>query len=85
MLDFRCQTVWIQIRPNVFVGPDLGPNCLQMLSADDKRGELRLSGNHTVTEYEMSGKPYSQKSGLKNHTNERIFQVMTRFDQFITR
>ena len=26
----------------------------------------------------MSGKPYSQKSGLKNHTNERISQVMTR-------
>ena len=26
------------------------------------RGELRLSGNHTVTEYEMSGEPYSQKS-----------------------
>ena len=51
----------------------------------DLTGELRLSGNHTVTEYEMSGKPYSQKSGLKNHTNERIFQVMTRFDQFITR
>ena len=50
-----------------------------------QRGELRLSGNHTVTEYEMSGKPYSQKSGLKNHTNERIFKVMTRFDQFMTR
>ena len=44
-------------------------------------GELRLSGSHTVTEYEMSGKPYGQKSGLKNHTYERIFQVMTRFDQ----
>ena len=41
------------------------------------KGELRLSGNHSVTEYEMSGKPYSQKSGLKIHTNERIFQVMT--------
>ena len=27
------QTVWIQIRH--FVGPDLGPNCLQRLSADD--------------------------------------------------
>ena len=25
----------------------------------------------------MSGEPYSQKSGLKNHSNERIFQVMT--------
>ena len=30
-----------------------------------------------MTEYEMSGKPYSQKSGLKIHTNEQIFQVMT--------
>ena len=49
------------------------------------KGELRLSGNHTVKEYEMSGKPYSQKSELENHTNERIFQVMPRFDQFMTR
>ena len=40
-------------------------------------GELRLSENHTVTEYEMSGEPYSQKSGWINHSNERIFQVMT--------
>ena len=48
-------------------------------------GELRLSGNHTVTEYEMSAKPYSQKSRFKNHTNEQIFQVMTRFDQFLIR
>ena len=29
----------------------------------NKMGELRLSENHTVTEYEMSGEPYSQKSG----------------------
>ena len=40
-------------------------------------GELCLSGNHTVTEYEMSGEPYSQKSGEINHSNERFFQVMT--------
>ena len=40
-------------------------------------GELRLSGKHTVTEYEMSGEPYSQKSGWIIHSNERIFQVMT--------
>ena len=39
-------------------------------------GELRLSGNHTVTEYEMSGEPYSQKRGWIKHSNERIFQVM---------
>ena len=41
-------------------------------------GELRLIENHTVTEYEMIGKPYSQKSGWINHSKERIFQVMTR-------
>ena len=40
-------------------------------------GELRLSENHTVTEYEMSGEPYSQKSGWIKHSNEQIFQVMT--------
>ena len=39
---YECQTVWIQIRP-----PDLGPNCLQRLSADKKvcayaRKELKL-------------------------------------------
>ena len=27
--------VWIQTRPNFFVGPDLGPNCFQTSSADD--------------------------------------------------
>ena len=32
-------------------------------------GKLRLSGNHTVTEYEMSGEPYSQKSGWIIHSN----------------
>ena len=34
----ECQTDWIQIRPgNIrhIVGPDLGPNCLQMLWADE--------------------------------------------------
>ena len=30
-----CQTVLIQIRPYVFVWPDLGPNCFQRPSADD--------------------------------------------------
>ena len=30
-------------------------------SISEEKGELRLSGNHTVTEYEMSGEPYSQK------------------------
>ena len=40
-------------------------------------GEFRLSGNHTLTQYEMSGEPYSQKSGWIKHSNEGIFQVMT--------
>ena len=35
-----CQTVWTQIRTDILSvssdGPDLGPNCLQRLSADDK-------------------------------------------------
>ena len=31
----ECKIDWIQIRPN-FCGPDLGPNYLQKLSADDK-------------------------------------------------
>ena len=31
-ISVECQSVQIQIMP---VGPDLGPNCLQRLSADD--------------------------------------------------
>ena len=31
-ISVECQAVWIEIVP---VGPDLGPNCLQRLSADD--------------------------------------------------
>ena len=31
-LSAECQAVWIQIMP---VGPDLDPNCLQRLSADN--------------------------------------------------
>ena len=31
----KCQTVWTPIGPEQNVGPDLGPNCLQRLSADD--------------------------------------------------
>ena len=30
-------------------------------------GRITLSGNHIVTEYEMSGETYSQKSGWINH------------------
>ena len=32
----ECQAAWIQIRPQHFVVPDLGPNCLQWLSADEE-------------------------------------------------
>ena len=31
----ECQPVWILIRANIFVGHDLGPNCLQRLSVED--------------------------------------------------
>ena len=40
-------------------------------------GELHLSGNHTETEYEMSGEPYSQKSRWIVQSNKQYFQVMT--------
>ena len=32
VISVKCRAVWIQIMP---VGSDLGPNCLQRLSADD--------------------------------------------------
>ena len=37
-ISVECQAVWIQI---MSVRPDLGPNCLQRLSADDTR-KLRV-------------------------------------------
>ena len=36
------------------------------------RGELHLSGNHTVTEYIMSGNPCNQKNRWINHSNEQL-------------
>ena len=33
----ECEIVWTQIRSDLFVGPDLGPNCLQRLSEKDCR------------------------------------------------
>ena len=38
----ECQTVWIQIRTDIFVGPDLGSNCLQRLLAEDKSRRFNL-------------------------------------------
>ena len=38
-------------------------------------GKLPLSTNHTLTEYEMSGEPYSQKSIWMNHSNERNLYI----------
>ena len=32
------------------------------------KGELRLSGNHNVTENEMSGEPYSKKNVWIKHS-----------------
>ena len=47
----ECHTVWIQIRPDVFVRPDLGPNCLQRLSVDDKSSlaEKELKHSRIIT------------------------------------
>ena len=36
------QTVWTPIRPEQNVGPDLGPNRLQRLSADDMSGKVLM-------------------------------------------
>ena len=29
----ECQTIWIQIRPDILSGPDLGLNCLRKISS----------------------------------------------------
>ena len=43
-ISSKCQKVCIQIRPDILSLPDLGPNCLQKLSADNTIGkELRRS------------------------------------------
>ena len=41
----ECQSVWIQSARHV-VGPDLGPNCLQTMSADDTRRQKVNVGAH---------------------------------------
>ena len=38
----KYQTVWTRIRPEQNVAPDLGPNCLQRLSADDMSGKVLM-------------------------------------------
>ena len=43
----QCQTVWIQTRP------DLGPNCLQRLSADNTRRQ-RVKLSEYITHYKAS-------------------------------
>ena len=42
-MQLECQTVKIHIRPDIVVGPNLDPNCLQELSADDTRWQKELS------------------------------------------
>ena len=41
-----CQTVWIQIRPDHFVGPDLGPNFAKVIS---RRQKSPLAGKELNT------------------------------------
>ena len=40
----KCQTVWIQIRPDI-VGPDLGPDCLQRSPLAEKALKNRREGD----------------------------------------
>ena len=69
------------------VSPDLGPNCLQRLSADNKSyllvgGNLRLSGFiiRKTRFFLPKSRNIRQKNRWLNHPNERIFQVMTPSD-----
>ena len=39
----ECQMVWIQVRTNRSVGPDLGSNCLQRLSSRRKFTKVAAS------------------------------------------
>ena len=43
----ECKTIWIQIRPDKNVGPDLGLKCLKKLSADNtNRQRVKLRNAH---------------------------------------
>ena len=67
--------VWIQISS---VGPDLGPNCLQRLSADDKdRKELIVLIQCTV---DMAHMP--SKYGLGNAIDNKV-QFSVGHDQML--
>ena len=60
-ISSECQTVWIQNR--LFVGPDLGPNCLQRLSSDDtSRQRVNI---HTGLYQDILGKGFCVKLGMK--------------------
>ena len=51
-ISSECQTVWIQIK---IVGPDLGPNCLQSLSADDTRSTTKWPYNREMPPKDTEG------------------------------
>ena len=52
----ECQTVWTQIRPDDFVGPDLGPNRLQKLSADGT-GRQILTASFQTEKHKQTVRP----------------------------
>ena len=60
-----------------FVGPDLGPNCLQRLSADDK--SRRQQGKSLAIKIMNKNRPFlpGVKFGKKCH-----FQTFTKIGQF---
>ena len=63
-ISSECQTVLIQIRPNFFVRSDLGPNCLQRLSADDTSRQ-RAKSIYTRLYRGILGKGFCVKLGMK--------------------
>ena len=57
----------IQIRPDILVGPDLGPNRFQKLSADDKKSPPAGKG---VTFMSLDQKTYPQSSSPGKTQNQ---------------
>ena len=59
VIPSECQTVWIQIRPNIVISV-LGPNCLQMLADDtnsQKVNRLQVRSHGGVLDNSLACKP----------------------------
>ena len=68
----ECQTGLIQIRPHILVGPDLGPSCLQRLSADDtSRQRVNTVLVYCSMVYMKSPPDQAENKGKKRKTDRR--------------